>query len=243
MLFNEFALGRNVSAPDIRNYKLAAFMPANLGDLSGEKLWDFKSEPLNQFEYPECIGFGLADFRISAPEENLCTNADGRSYYKMCKDLDGNTEPGSTVHTLARVARKLGFIQNYAFAASVKEIIYWVLNRGSVIAGTEWMVDMFSSDRNNIVHPTGKLAGGHCYVVTGKTSNDLLRLKCAWGYSWGIKSEAFIAIEDFEKLFQKDGEALTAVELPASEVSNSPKDGCSAVITNLLGLFKQGATK
>jgi hypothetical protein len=234
----EFALGRKRSVPDVRNYKLAAFMPINLGDLSGEKLWGFNSEPLNQFDYPECTGFGLADFRISAPVENLCTNADGRSFYKMCKDLDGNSEPGSSVHTVARVGRKLGFIPNYAFALSVKEVVYWVLNKGPVIAGTDWMVDMFTPDKNNVVHPTGKLAGGHCYVVSGKTSNDLFRLKCAWGYDWGVKSEAFIAIEDFENLLQQAGEALTAVDLAASTVVNPQKEGCSTALANLFGLFK-----
>jgi hypothetical protein len=232
-----FGLGRNQSPLDIRDYRLASFMPQQFGDLSGSMYWPFMAEPLDQKDTGHCCGFGGADFGINNPIADNYTNQTGHDFYYKCKIVDGepNQENGSTVRSIAKVLQQEGRISNYAFASSVDEVTYWLLNKGPVIVGTEWSEDMFSADFNNIIHPTGNVVGGHCYLLNEKTSTDLYGIQNSWGDRWGIKGRAYISIDDFSRLFRSGGEVLAAVEEPFSAVSNK-KDGCLTALLKMFGI-------
>ena len=233
-----YGLGRKQSPLDIRDYKLADFAPAQLGDLSGEREWPFNSPSLNQENKPYCVGYGLAGFGINTPIEDGYTNADGDRFYDLCKAIDGDGEEGSTVRTGAKVLVKEGRIKRYAFANSVNEVIYWLLNKGPVIVGTAWTMDMFSPDANYIIHPTGEVAGGHCYILNAKYKTNLFRVRCAWSDGWGVKGEVLISIDDFAKLFRAGGEAMTAVEEPLPIVGQvtAEQPGCIQALLKAFNL-------
>jgi len=226
----EFGLGRNESPADARDFKLASFMPEDLGDLSGAVLWQYNAYPLDQADAGHCVGFGGGNFEINAPIETPCTNDEANSLYYLCKIVDGEPrmENGSTVRSIAKVLRNIGRIDAYAFAERIDEITWWLLNRGPVIVGTMWAEGMFTPDANNIIHISGNIAGGHCYLLNGKTADGHYRIHNSWGMRWGVNGEALIAISDFNMLFQLNGEAMTAVELPPTQ-----NKGCSALIAEL----------
>lgn len=236
----EFGLGRNPSIIDGRDYKLAAFMPSDLGDLSGSNLWPFNGALLDQGDQGHCTGFGGGNFEINDPVNTPCTNAEAHRLYYLCKDFDGEpgAENGSTVRSIAKVLRSLGRISNYAFAVSTDEISYWLLHNGPVIVGTEWYEGMFLPDADNVIHPTGQLAGGHCFLLNAVCANQTYQIHNSWGDRWGVHGEALISVTDFAALFEYGGEALAAVELPLSD-----NKGCLPALMEALGsvLNRKGA--
>jgi hypothetical protein len=224
-LIQKFPLGRNKSKPDFRDYMLASFIPKGsfaIGNI-GYKCWNFPSSPLQQ-EGPWCVGFSGADWGICSPINDPFTNADGKRFYDKCKIVDGDKEDGSTVHSLAKVLKDEGLIDGYAFAGSVEEIKWWILNKGSVIVGTVWTEDMFLANTDNIIHPTGKILGGHAYLLSEYTKNGYFGIQNSWGNLWGSDptkpGKAYISETDFKSLFIYDGEALAAVELEAPIKTN-----------------------
>jgi hypothetical protein len=244
MVTNGFGLGRNVSPKDNRDYRLGAFLPMALGDLSGGRAWPFSHKPLDQGATPHCGGFGAADYGINDPVEDSYTDQDGHDFYYKCKieDLEPGMENGTCVRSVAKVLQNAGRIQNYAFAASVDEITYWLLNNGPIIVGTGWTEGMFTPDEKNIIHPTGGVAGGHCYLLNEKTSDGFYGIQNSWNSMWGVNGKAYISITDFDTLFRDGGEAITAVELPIGVVPTPQSKGCNFILSQILAVLSKGKT-
>jgi hypothetical protein len=232
-----YRLGRNPSPKDERDYKMADLKFPLKGDLSGSKSWAFLAEPLNQEQTNHCVGFAAANFGINLPIQDNYTNQDGHDFYYKCKILDGEptSENGTNLRSVAKVLKQLSKISSYAFATSTDEITLWLLNKGPMIVGTKWTMDMFTPDSNGIIRPTGEVKGGHGYLLNEKTKDDYYHIQNSWGY-WGIKGGAYISISDFAILLRNDGEAIAAVESPVSGLP-STKDGC---LTALLKIFGMG---
>jgi hypothetical protein len=238
MDYSKFGLGRNPSPKDERDYTLAAFMPKQLGDLSGIMEWNYSRPLLDQKDTPHCPGFGAANFGNNPPTEDDFTNADGDRFYYMCKEIDGEPgqENGSTVRSVGKMLQKIGRIQNYAFAHNTDEVTYWLLHNGPVMCGTSWMEDMFTPDTQNIIHPTGKVVGGHFYIINAVYNNMWYRIHNSWDDQWGVHGEALISVPDFSKLLLLLGEAMTAVELPVGTLPSPESQGCLMKILSLFGL-------
>jgi hypothetical protein len=236
--FSGFGLGRNVSPTDTRDYALADYMPKDLGDLSGTVEWNYTGVLLDQGKTPHCPGFGAANFGNNPPIVDAFTNADGDKFYYMCKVIDGEPgqENGSNPRSVGKMLKQVGRINAYAFAANTDEMTYWLLHTGPVMCGTDWYDSMFTPDAQNIVCPTGKVAGGHFYIVNGTYGNRMYRIHNSWDDQWGIHGEAYISVPDMAFLLNNQGEAMTAVELPFG-VGPSPKsDGCLIGLLKKLGL-------
>jgi hypothetical protein len=216
-LIKMFPLGRIKSKPDFNDYKLGNFIPRGtmtIGNI-GSKCWDFPSSPLYQGETGHCGGFSMADWGICSPTNTMYTNDNGHDFYYKCKIVDGEpgNEDGSCIRSAAKVLKSLKKIEAYAFASSVDEIKWWLLNKGPVIAGTLWTNDMFIPDFNNRIRPTGEPVGGHAYLLTEWTEDNYIGIQNSWDGYWGVNGKAYISATDFTSLFVYDGEAMTAVEL------------------------------
>ena len=232
---SQIQFGWHQSKLDIKDWRLGDYMPRAY-DTSGAREWNFPVAPLNQGQTNHCCGFGLADWGINEPIVDAYTDSDANNFYYMMKEEDGEpgNENGSTCRTVAKVGQKLGRMTNYAFASSIDEMVYWILNHGPVIIGIPWTYDMMTPDANNTIHPTGDIAGGHCCVINAKYEDSMARLRNSWGI-WGINGEAMIALDDLAKLFRNGGEIIAAIEEPL--VSNPPvqNDGCWTAIAKLFG--------
>jgi hypothetical protein len=212
----QYQLGRKPSPFDSRDYELVNYIPRLRIAPKKIKQWDFPGQPLDQGNTPHCVGFGSADWGINLPVQDSYTNADGDKIYYACKVIDGepNQEDGSCVRSAAKVLQNMGRLNAYAFAATTKEITYWLQHNGPVLVGTEWTNDMFTPDVNNVIHATGASAGGHCYLLNGVPDCKHYHLQNSWSETWGINGGALISIKDFAKLLRSGGEAMAAVELP-----------------------------
>jgi len=239
MDYTRFGLGRNPSPEDERDYKLATFIPRYLGDLSGTMEWNYTGELLDQGSKPHCTGFGAANFCNNPPVENKYSNTDGDRFYYMCKEIDGEPEQenGSTTRTVGKMLKKIGRIDHYAFANSVNEITYWLLHNGPIMCGVPWTTEMFIPDSNNIIHPLGDVVGGHFLIANATYLNKFYRLHNSWDNMWGVNGEALISIEDFATLLKRQGDAMTAVELPVGTMPSPENKGCSAFLSQIMSLL------
>jgi hypothetical protein len=237
----QFKFGRIPSPPDARDYRLSSFISPRKLDVTGTKVWDFLSGPLDQGDTPHCVGFAMANFGINLPIQTAYTNENGHAFYRKCKIVDGdpNGEDGSYLRSAAKVLKAMGIIESYAFAQSTDEISWWLLNKGPVMVGTNWTSGMCVADEDNIVRPTGDVAGGHAYLINDKAYNcdiDLYGIQNSWDGYWGINGKAYISIADFSILFRQGGEAIAAVETIPNALNKSVGDGCLNAILKAFGL-------
>lgn len=207
-----YGLGRNVSTVDTRDYPLSAYIRGVTAVT--EKIWDFTADALNQFETPHCGGFTMAHYGICHPMPSMYENKDGDNFYYRCKDtdLEPGLENGTSCRSMAVTGKKLGMWSAYAFATSMSEIDYWLLNEGSLMVGTSWTMDMFLPDKDNVIHPTGNIAGGHAWLLNGKIPGFKHGIT-SWGPDFGLNGGFWIPDNEFEALFHQQGEAIAAVEV------------------------------
>lgn len=208
-------LGRLKSPFDKRDYPLGAYIPRFKLGLISKRHWTFPKASLNQEETYHCVGFSGAGFGICRPVEFPYTDEDGHSLYYLCKEIDGEPgkENGSYVRSIAKVLQNRHRIKNYAFANSMDEIIYWLLQRGPMIAGTIWTDGMYRPNNQNVISVYGDYVGGHAYLLTGY-EHPYIDIQNSWGNGWGDKGKARISVSDFETLFNYDGEVMASVEIP-----------------------------
>jgi hypothetical protein len=225
---HKYGLGRVVSKSDDRDYKLSAYIPARKTDVV-MKVWDFPVQALDQKDKPHCGGFSMAHYGICLPMFSNYSNEDGDKFYYRCKefDLQPGMENGTSIRSIANVGKNLGMWKTYAFATTMEEISYWLLNKGPIIFGTNWYNNMFLPDKNNIIHCTGDLAGGHAWVGIGKDPEYIHGIT-TWGPTFADNGKFRIPIKEFEELFKKAGEGIAAVEIGKVDPAGSEtKTGCS----------------
>lgn len=173
---------------------------------------------LDQGQTPHCVGFGWSQYGNTLPVDDGYADADGHALYYACKVIDGEPgqENGSSVHSGAKAMKNQGRIDGYAWASNLDEIKQWVLTKGPVTVGTLWTNDMFNPDASGFVHPTGGVAGGHCYVLLGYDQiTDVLTFQNSWGASWGDNGYFRMHASEWWDLYSRDndGEACVALEL------------------------------
>jgi hypothetical protein len=209
-------LGRNY-VPDTRDWtadKVHSLMGTHL-DLSP---YDNKWEDLivlNQGRTNHCVGFGWAGWGDSAPIEDKFKNTDANKIYYEAKVIDGqpNQENGSSVRSGAKAMKNRGKLNAYGFAKTISEIDEWLNNHGPVVMGTDWTNDMFTPDPTGLVHATGSVAGGHCWLLRYKVTPITYRARNSWGTRWGAKGDFFIGVADLEMLLAAKGDACLSLEI------------------------------
>lgn len=180
------------------------------------KYWPPKAI-LDQGNVPQCVGYAWASVHQGSPLRYKVDPGVPGSIYQKAQAVDGFPLPhdGTTVRAAAQVCRdEYHFLQTYAWAQSIDDVIDWVLQHGPIVVGTNWYSEMFQPDTQHIVHPRGSIAGGHAYVVDGYSrSSDLFRCRNSWGTGWGRRGLFWMQSNDLLKLWSEDGEAATSVEI------------------------------
>ena len=177
---------------------------------------------LDQGDTGHCVGFGWAQ-RFNSGESNDpdadtwkgYTNDDAHAIYYECKVIDGEpgSEDGSYVRSGAIAMKNRGEIAAYAFADNVDDVVAWVMTKGPVVVGTDWLSDMDDPDRNGVVRATGYLRGGHCYLLDGyDTKTQMFRFQNSWG-NWAANGYFYMSKSDFANLLADQGDACGAWEV------------------------------
>lgn len=193
-------------------------------------------ERLDQGNEGSCVGHGFTNELLAEPERVTTDNGVpvdheyARNVYFDAQRLDpwpGGAYPGAEpqyegTSTLAgaKVMVKRGHYTGYLWAQSEEDIARAVSNDGPVVLGIDWTEDMFNPDQDGFVHPTGAVAGGHCFILIGiDVDGDFYWALNSWGFSWGIGGLFKIRRADVNSLvFGRDGDALIPVRFHVEPV-------------------------
>lgn len=202
-------------------------------------VWPDNEAVLDQGSYGTCVGNGLAQFLNTNPVDDKFIEGgfgDGtatqggttaRALYYETTVLDGapdnpdgpqGGQQGATVRSGAKVLVNRKRIAAYAFASTLVAVSAHIATSGPMIIGSDWTNDMFNPDAAGLVHPTGGVAGGHCYLLIGDHPDvQELEFLNSWGPGWGVNGRFRMTYADFTALVlspNSNGEAVAAVELP-----------------------------
>ena len=112
---------------------------------------------------------------------------------------------GSSGLAAAKAAQRLGKGGAYRHVfRGADEVVQLIQTGRAVSVGTWWTWGMFEPDDNNIIEPTGGLAGGHQYLARGyDLKRDLIRIRCWWGWF----RDVWIRRNHLNDLLMDDGDA------------------------------------
>jgi hypothetical protein len=133
--------------------------------------------------------------------------------YGMATSLDpfqGTYPPddtGSSGLAAAKAMVKLGFAEDYVWYFSVDEVLR-ALQFHPISFGGIWTHDMFNATWGNpVIRPTGEVAGGHQWLLSGyDPKSNLISGECWWG-NWGRNGRFYISVQDFGTLLEDNGDA------------------------------------
>lgn len=220
----ELLLGRTY-VPDERDKKY--LIESHLGILLGRKVvnpitsryWDDNGWWGNQGRTPQCVGYSWAHWLEDGPvpQSGIAPIIHPSLIYKEAQKLDqwpGENYDGTSIRGGVKYLQKQDKVQNYYWGYNLQTLINTVLNIGPVVVGTNWYQGMFFPDKNGVIKVSGKLAGGHAYVINGIDINKKqFRLKNSWGRTWGKYGSAYISFTDMERLIRENGEICFATEI------------------------------
>lgn len=172
------------------------------------RYWNDKRIVADQKMTPHCVGFAWCHWLASYP---LFQFVDPDGLYAGCKLIDdAPDEDGTYVLAGARILKRLGFIEQYRWAKTLKSLVYTVLELGPVVVGTDWYEGM---EEGPTLQVHGEILGGHAYLIVGANQKrQRFKIKNSWGRSWGDDGHAWISFDDMETLLKAEGEVCLATE-------------------------------
>lgn len=171
---------------------------------------------LDQKSEGACVGFGWTHELAARPAMVKKADADlARSIYREAQTIDewpGEAYEGTSVLAGAKVAKARGYITGYRWCLDMDDLIVSLGYHGPVVIGVDWYTDMFNTDKDGYIRPTGRIEGGHCVMlnkisIKKNTDGSVDHLTSyvggvnSWGESWGDKGRFKIALIDVAKLF------------------------------------------
>lgn len=217
----DYGLGR-LPAPDDNDRR---FLMANVLPPEGvtDRTWRYWIDGYwfgDQGPTSQCVEYAWHHWVQAAPIKPVGRGPywDIGSVYREAQKVDeweGENYDGTSVRAGAKVLQQLGYIESYHWAWDIDTLVNAVLTTGPVVVGTIWYEGMFYPDpKTGTVQPTGRMAGGHAYLLTGvNTKTGRFRFKNSWSKNWGKTGRFWMDIEKFEPLLNQDGEACLALEL------------------------------
>jgi len=206
-------LGRRY-APDARDrkYPMRPLLPMSVTPVS--KYWQV-GPILDQGDTPMCVGYASEQFLQSEPLLTM-DGPSPKQIYDAAQKLDewpGEGYDGTSVRGAAKALTEMGRLQSYVWGADALDARDWLILKGPVIMGTDWLTNMFDPAQDGTLRVNGSLAGGHAYLLVGYDApNNRFKMVNSWGGSWGLSGTAWIKYRDLDKLIARHGEACAAVE-------------------------------
>lgn len=180
-----------------------------------------------------CVGFAWSH-ELSARPKIIRKDAEFATLiYRRAQQIDywpGEDYEGTSVLAGIKAVREIlntrgkPLIQEYRWAFGAEDAVRVLGRRGPMVLGINWHYNMFDTDANGYLHPTGGVAGGHALIANGVRCRyvdpdgprlwenlDLdaswVTVHNSWGPDWGFNGRAKISVRDFAYLLEDDGEA------------------------------------
>lgn len=197
-----------------------------------------------------CVGFGWSHELSASPSVVPTPATTAYALYKRAQQLDqwaGESYEGTSVLAGAKAVKELKnnvgvpYISEYRWAFGLLDLILALVHNGPVVMGLNWYKNMFDTDSNGFITPTGGVMGGHCLLALGVvivpvagvagdiTSLDQIDLDKSyivlhnsWGRGWGVSGRAKITLRNMDFLLKDDGEACVPMGRNADVVLTPP---------------------
>ena len=175
---------------------------------------------LDQGQLGSCTGNAMAQCLNTKPlgirGGKRLSETDAVDLYSQATQVDeysGSYPPedtGSSGLAVAKAAITLGYINAYHHAFGIDEVLA-ALTLGPVIVGTNWYEGMFTPTRD-FVTPTGKIAGGHEYLLLGlNTKHKTVTALNSWGTGWGMHGRFKMTWPTLDRLLSEDGDCTVPI--------------------------------
>ena len=127
---------------------------------------------LDQGSEGACVGFSWTQELAARPKTHaLVTNGVARSVYQEAQLLDewADTPPeeGTSVIAGARRMKERGYLGEYRWCFSLRDLQLTVGYLGPVVLGVWWWSDMMDPGADGFIHRTGSRVGGHAILCNG----------------------------------------------------------------------------
>lgn len=185
---------------------------------------------LDQGQEGACVEFGwcheLNAQPVSIPTKEVRRITEGHLIYHPAQRNDyweGGSYPGATpfyegtsVLAGAQVAAELGFITEYRWITDdfANQIALVLGYHGPIVVGIDWHEGMFDPGPSGIIHPTGRIGGGHCVAVTRIYKRGgvwYVSGPNSWGKQWGDKGDWHMPLDEFVTLCERGGDICVPV--------------------------------
>jgi hypothetical protein len=120
---------------------------------------------------------------------------------------------GTSILAAVQTFEELGFVESYHWEYfEVDRVVEAVRDLSPVLIGSNWYKGMNKPDKEGIIRPTGKLVGGHAYLIDGidlrKASKEkAIRIYNSWDWS-----RAYMSLDSLEFLLKNHGEICIVKE-------------------------------
>jgi hypothetical protein len=178
------------------------------------------TEVLDQGNEGACTGFAVAHELIAQPVAvpGIDDKFAREKLYWEAQKLDpfpGGDYPGaspnaegSTVLAAMKVAKNLGYIEEYRWALNVEDLALAIGQIGPAVLGIPWYEGMYTPHACGFLHPTGASVGGHAILCRGfNAKTRAFLVHNSWGRSWGEAGTALIHWNDMQTLLASTGDA------------------------------------
>ena len=226
---NPGKLGRIPSIRDFRDHQYLASAALKVGRVGVSRRRWYVPAAWDQGDTSQCVAFSSLLYLVAGPVRNKRFTADDApAFYDQLRLLDGLPMPheGSTVRAAMKLMQSGGYLSSYLWAFDVHTAANWIIQRGPMVFGTDWLWSMFDTALYRGSHfidfdPASGVAGGHAYAVAGVDiekrcpdgSKGAFYMQNSWGPSWGSKGRAWLPFVAAAALIAEDGEAACAAEL------------------------------
>lgn len=217
MTTHPFPLGRRLEPnhdPKSRNFAAPAATVTT-------KSWQHYGGVLDQGQLGSCTGNAMAQALNTKPLHRAysayLTEADAVALYSLATTLDpfpGAYPPedtGSDGLSVAKAARQQGRIGSYVHGFGLQHTLE-ALMAGPVLLGTPWYEGMFNPTTQGFVTISGRVAGGHEYLLLGVNAyQKYVTCLNSWGNGWGLRGMFRMTYATLSRLLSEDGDATQPV--------------------------------
>lgn len=160
-----------------------------------------------------CVGFGWThEFAARPKVHGQVTNQLARTIYREAQLIDvwpeTPPEEGTSVLAGAQIMKSRGYLGEYRWCFSLRDLQLTLGYYGPVVMGTWWWTDMMEPDARGFIHVDGSREGGHAWLLNSyNVTKRRFAMVNSWGSTWGpFGGIAYISEGDMETLLFDEGE-------------------------------------